>query len=119
MIKMVALRPHLYAGRRLQVGDEFEARGRGDASLLAAVGFAAVAVDSAPKPLPALPEVVELHAEPVYSAPMPVAEPVAEEVVEAAPEPEAISQPEPELSPYTSRRAARKQTYRRRDLNAE
>lgn len=41
-IPMVTLRAHVYAGRRLNPGDRFEATGQGDASLLKAIGRAEV-----------------------------------------------------------------------------
>jgi hypothetical protein len=39
-MKMLSLKPHLYAGRRLNTGDEFECRGQSDRRLLIALGRA-------------------------------------------------------------------------------
>lgn len=53
-IPMVALKPQIYASRRLAVGDEFTVRGRSDARLLLALGRADFAMaHAAPEPEPA------------------------------------------------------------------
>lgn len=39
-MKMLSLKPHLYAGRRFNAGDEFECRGQSDRRLLMALGRA-------------------------------------------------------------------------------
>lgn len=51
-IPMVALKPQIYAGRRLVAGTEFTARGRSDARLLLALGRADFAM-AEPEPVPA------------------------------------------------------------------
>lgn len=100
MIKMVSSTSHLYAGRRLKAGDAFEARGRGDARLLRALGRA---VD-APAPAPV--------AEPVPALLMPKRQYVRK-VVEPAPIAFVSPLAEPEEAPKPKRQ------YKRRDMTAE
>lgn len=47
MIPMVSIAPHIYAGKRLKVGDKFEARGESDARVMRALKRA-VDEESAP-----------------------------------------------------------------------
>jgi hypothetical protein len=51
-IKMKALKSFKYAGKRLQAGDEFSARGRSDARILAAIGnaeYQTAVIDTSPQ----------------------------------------------------------------------
>jgi hypothetical protein len=47
-IQMISIAPHIYAGKRLQVGDKFVCRGQSDARLLRALGRA---IDYTPPPV--------------------------------------------------------------------
>jgi hypothetical protein len=98
-MKMVSLKPHVYAGKRLSVGDEFEVSGRSDARLLTAIGRAIVAPPPAPEP----------------PAPPPVSRPLARVFVPKAEAP-AVA---PVVAEPDSDEPKPKRTYRRRDLSAE
>lgn len=118
-VQMIALKPHVYAGRRRNPGDYFLVSGETDARILAAVGNAkrtlfdqsrvevavpSVDIDEYVRELPS--EVAALNAEP---DPVPAPEPLAVVNVDPAPE---MSEPD-----LTTRRGRRE--YRRRDLRAE
>lgn len=80
-IALVSLQRHVYAGRRLKPGDEFEARGQSDARLLIALKRADFA-PAVPEPEP------ELAAAPAAVVELPIAAPVA---IEPAPAPEVVT----------------------------
>lgn len=50
-VRMVSLKAHTYAGKRLAVGAEFEASGRKDAKLLQAIGRASLMQVAEPEPV--------------------------------------------------------------------
>jgi hypothetical protein len=124
-IRMISTRTHLYAGRRLRAGEQFDARGKRDMRLLEALGrarrvHADVIPVARPEPL-IVAEPVAVVAEPVMTEPedaeLTDAGDAAEGATEDAPE-QAGTEPEPEteISPRTGRP---KRQYRRRDMTAE
>lgn len=71
-ITMITKKPHIYAGKRLALGNEFEVAGRDDARLLEALGRAErkpkIVAPSAPiptyyRPIITVPRTVEVAAE--------------------------------------------------------
>lgn len=88
-VHMKALKGLVYAGRRLRVGELFEARGESDARVLKAIGSAAVAptpVAVVFKEAPATYRTRAMVAAPAYQ-PAPIAAPVVEPMVEPAADP--------------------------------
>jgi hypothetical protein len=125
-IRMKSLKSHVYAGRRLKAGQEFNARSENDKRVLAAIKTAvAVAAPVLAPPVPA-PRAVSagrgraMKAEPSADALAPSpAEPAdtappapAEAPAEAPPRP-------PDDATAESPRAPAKSHYRRRNLTAE
>ena len=53
-VKMTSKRSHVYGGKRYKIGDTFEATGRSDARLLAAIGTATIE-GPVVAPVPVLP----------------------------------------------------------------
>ncbi len=92
-IRMKALKSHTYAARRVKPGEEYNARGRGDAALMVALGRAQI-VELERRDVPAL-----LKATPVDAA-----------VVEPGEATDAVS---------ALFKPAAKRAYRRRDMTAE
>lgn len=110
MIPMICTKALPYAGRRLNPGDAFNARGESDARLLAAIGKAV----RAPTPIPVAPPVVPstlTPSVPPIAAPEPVSEPAT---TPAAPAVDTPATDYPSTAQERSKRA-----YRRRDLTAE
>lgn len=99
MVRMVTTKSHLYAGKRLQVGAEFDARGSQDARLLKALGRAEKALPSAPAPAPA-PSPAPAVAPP---------EPVYQTASVSAADPDAATEPT----------KPKRRQYQRRDMTAE
>ncbi|MFA7293556.1 MAG: hypothetical protein WC023_15060 [Rhodocyclaceae bacterium] len=82
-VHMKALKGLVYAGRRLRVGELFEARGESDARVLKAIGSAAVAptpVAVVFKEAPATYRTRAMVAAPAYQQAPPAAETVADPV---------------------------------------
>lgn len=103
MIKMISLKPHLYASKRLVAGQQFEARGQTDARLMIALGRAEIA--------------------PVVAAPAPVAPASAPRTyrTRAIEAPTDFESPAPASIEDAAETPAVKTTrvYRRRDMKAE
>jgi hypothetical protein len=99
MVKMVALKSFVYAGKRLQPGAEFEARTGSDARLLKAIKNAG---EAPPEPPPAPAPAVRAYRRRDVPAEVPLALPPAADP---------IADPAPADKP--------KRTYKRRDLVAE
>lgn len=106
-IPMISLASHVYAGRRLAKGDEFEARGRQDARLLAALGRAEAA----------LPPIATIEPRPQARQSSAQTAQIPDQMVDIPiADPDEGDEPEVEISPRTGRP---KRTYRRRDMTAE
>lgn len=105
-IEMISKASHLYAGKRVAVGDRFEVRGRSDAQLMRALGRADFA--------PVAPVVAETPTEKPKRT-------YVRRVLEAAPEvppaPDVAQVIAPDLPADTE--AKPKRTYTRRDMTAE
>ena len=90
-VQMIALKPHRYAGKALQAGEEFIVGGASQARVLAALGRAALCPPLAPVP--------EVQKAPETPAPVrrrrKSSDPTAEQT-ESAPE----APPQPEVAPY-------------------
>lgn len=111
-IRMKSLRAFPYAGRRLQAGEEFDARGESDKRVLVAIKAATVAPRAAP---PIEPPAVAPRARVRRTVEAPVDSTLNAGVVADAATPgqasaEALSEPE--------QAAPAKRHYRRRDMTA-
>ncbi len=105
-IRMISLKAHQYAGRRLEKGDEFEARGAGDARLLRLLGWA----ESAPAPVAQLP---------VLTAKVERFDPVVIGSMNVEPGATFSDSPAEPVDAEPSEPIKPKRAYRRRDMVAE
>lgn len=121
-IPMIALKPCVYAGRRMAAGTTFEARGSGDARTLHAVGLAnyapahQVAAVLAPTPAVASKAAAPDHAiEPAVPAEVPAPD-RDEHAQQTLNTDHAVDPDADDISPRTGKPT---RTYRRRDMTAE
>ena len=127
-IPLTALKPFVYAGRRLKAGQDFEASGQTDARVLIAVGHADFAPALAAEPAAEPPRTADTTA-PLIAQPEPASQageasaqvedqPAQQVDIPADAAPEQSAAPEPDQAP-AEQPAAKRRQYRRRDMTAE
>lgn len=121
-VHMKTVKPLVYAGRRLAVGAEFDARGKQDARLLAAIGKAVEFTPEAKLPTPTQLAPTALKPRSQQAQPASDFAPVvahaesAPQAVEIIDPVAAIANPAPMVQ--ASDRERTKRQYRRRDMTA-
>jgi len=116
-IRMKSLKAHTYAGKRLQAGQEFDARGESDKRVLVAIKAAEVASPVVAAPAPNIePPKARTYERRDLVAETPVAAvPRAEQPVEQLADAATGQAEEPQLAAEAKPR----RTYRRRDATVE